>query len=96
MDPDPPTVGEQDLVLALTRTEVAGALVTGATLTGTLTAPEDLSISAITADFTEDPAGSYTANWRWTASGYWEFDIVIGDPQQDETARFAFVVDPAL
>ena len=99
LDPDPPVLGPQTLEVALTRnsdnTDFDGALVAGATLSGTLRAPENGSVDPISISFDEEPSGTYTASWTWSASGYWELTAVIGDMEEDDGATLAFLVDDA-
>ena len=99
LDPDPPSLGPQTGVIALTRNvdsaALDGALVAGATLTGTLTAPEAPGTTALEIAFEEEPSGTYTAEWTWTTDGYWELRVVIGSLEEDDEATFAVLVDPA-
>ena len=99
LDPDPAVVGLQTVAIALTRNvdsaPLDGALVAGATLTGSLTAPETGGIETITTDFDESPSGTYTGSWAWSTDGYWELRVTIGDLDEDDIATLAFLVDPA-
>ncbi len=92
--PDPPAVGDQDLELVMTWNTgsegLEGALVVGATLTGTLEGP---GVSPLLPSFTEGPLGSYMAHFTWSAAGYWELHLTIGDLEQDDSVAMAFEVE---
>ncbi|GEM_PF-3037800 len=99
LDPDPATVGSQSGWIGLSENvegaPVDGALVAGGNLTGTLTAPEEQGVDALSMTFTEDPLGTYGASWDWTIDGYWELRIVIGEVTEDDVATFGVLVEPA-
>jgi hypothetical protein len=99
LDPDPAIVGSQTVIIALTRNvdsaALDGALVAGATLIGTLTAPESSTTGSIQATFDEEPSGTYTGSWTWSTAGYWELSVSIGDQVEDDEATFAFLVEAA-
>lgn len=97
--PDPPVVGPQVGVISLTRNvdsaALDGAVVAGAELVGTLTAPEEPGTDPWTVTFDEGSGGTYTADWTWSTDGYWELRIEIGDMVEDDSATLAVLVDPA-
>ena len=99
LDPDPPVVGPQVGVISLTRNvddpNLDGAVVAGAVLTGTLTAPEAPGLEALGVTFEEGSGGTYAADWTWSADGYWELRVVIGGLVEDDVATLAVLVDPA-
>ena len=94
--PDPPVAGDQDLELVMTWNAeddlIDGALVAGATLTATLTAPDARDAPALHPAFVETSLGSYEASFTWSAAGYWVLTLGIGDLDQDGSALMAFEV----
>ncbi|MFT5685272.1 MAG: hypothetical protein ACI8RZ_006222 [Myxococcota bacterium] len=81
-DPDPPTAGEAALVIG-----VVGAVDSGATESAAVTAlvpwmPEHSHGITDDAVITDNGDDTFTVDWTYAMSGYWEVTITLDDGEE--------------